>query len=191
VKIICCTLFVFLISSSVSFGQIQNKLWNPFGDENHVFVNIGYSQWKYGFGEIGIGSGSGFDDVDGILTLSGLYLGSEFKLNASNFILGPKLQYSITMVLTNVGLNCIYYTDFKYGEFYLRPQIGIGLGRFFDLTYGYNFPISGDRMASEVNDHTVSLIIHLKTTWEFPNFHLPRRGRNKMNEPYGPWRWID
>lgn len=40
-----------------------------------------------------------------------------------------------------VGANLIYYTDFEQSSLRIRPEIGLGFGRW-KVVYGYNIPLT-------------------------------------------------
>lgn len=65
-------------------------------------------------------------------------------------------------------VSAAYYTDFNRGQLVLTPAVGVGVGGFVNLLYGYNVRFGGSRFA-EVGRHQFRLAAHL-------NFRYQQRG---------------
>jgi len=79
---------------------------------------------------------------------------------------GPKIYVSHIQGFHNTAIelvtaaDVIDYTDFKNRNSpCIRPDIGISVIGIFDLTYGYNFFLSGKPGNSYFNDHVVTFVI--------------------------------
>ena len=55
-------------------------------------------------------------------------------------IYGVKVGTWASAMLLGLGLQAIYYTDFREGNFKIRPEFGIGTPSF-KLSFGYNIPM--------------------------------------------------
>lgn len=64
-----------------------------------------------------------------------------------------------------LGLSTVYYTDFQYGNFKIRPEFGIGSYPF-KLTIGYNIPTfynsDFDRMRQQDTQFTLNVFLKIK-----------------------------
>ncbi|HLP96058.1 MAG TPA: hypothetical protein VK168_18575 [Saprospiraceae bacterium] len=70
------------------------------------------------------------------------FVSSEIKIDKQP-IIGPKVGAWMAggQSIMALDINLIYYTDFEQSSLRLRPEIGIGFGRF-KVFYGYNIPLS-------------------------------------------------
>lgn len=66
------------------------------------------------------------------------------------------------------GINGIYYTDFSYGNFKIRPEFGLG-SHLFKLTLGYNIPTIRNADFEKIRHAdlqiTLNFLIKLKTIY--------------------------
>jgi hypothetical protein len=69
----------------------------------------------------------------------GLYVSEEMYFGSNTTVFGTKLGSYLHGMLADFGLAMIYYTDFKKGNFKLRPEIGFGMGPV-RLVVGFNVP---------------------------------------------------
>ena len=56
-----------------------------------------------------------------------------------------------------MGLNVIYYTDFYQSSLRIRPEIGMGFGRW-KVVYGYNIPLTNKRFEG-VNKSNIGIVL--------------------------------
>ena len=65
-----------------------------------------------------------------------------------------------------LGISTIYYTDFQYGNFKIRPEIGLGFYPF-KLSFGYNIPTIYNKDFERVRRNdlqiTLNILIKMKT----------------------------
>jgi hypothetical protein len=73
---------------------------------------------------------------------TGFYFSEEIY-PGSDPVFGTKLGI-FTHFLIDLGFSAVFYTDFKYGNFKLRPEMGIGLGDF-RAVVGINIPTIRNR----------------------------------------------
>ena len=72
----------------------------------------------------------------------GIYIGKEIY-PGSQPVIGTKAGI-FTHYMIDLGFSAVFYTDFKYGNFKLRPEMGIGLGDF-RAVIGFNIPTIRNR----------------------------------------------
>jgi hypothetical protein len=89
----------------------------------------------------------------------GIKVGSEFNFSTNDFILGPKICYERTFLLVGGRLSLIDYTNFKTNDFRLTPEIGLSLLGLINIFYGWNFPLSDNRIP-QIGIQRVSLTIN-------------------------------
>lgn len=106
--------------------------------EQHISVMSGYTFWRYHYGELGVAYNR-YGRV-GLHPFSRAYFVScEMRLD-KNVIIGPKVGVWIGGGVA-VGMNLIYYTNFNQSSLRIRPEMGIGFGRW-KIVYGYNIPLT-------------------------------------------------
>ena len=89
-------------------------------------------------------------------------LSTEILLH-KNPVYGFKASAWATAFLFAAGISAVYYTDFHYGNFKIRPELGLGMYPF-KLTFGYNIPtfFNKDFERLRKNDLQITLNILLK-----------------------------
>lgn len=114
--------------------------------------------------EVGIGRSIHTYHRHGVSS-AGIYLSEEMYFGKKN-IYGTKLGVYAHYLL-DLGFSMIYYTDFKKGNFKLRPELGIGAGPF-RAVFGFNLPTIDNKAFEELRNHraqvTVQLMIPVKKT---------------------------
>ncbi len=92
--------------------------------------------------------------------MSNYYFGSEFTIHDKKVILAPKASYWINGGSAGMalGLSLINYTDFSTSSLKIRPEIGIGLGKF-KAVYGYNIPTFNKDFAG-IGKHNFNLVVY-------------------------------
>ena len=83
-------------------------------------------------------------------------------------VIGPKIGAWIAGGSGGMamGLNLIYYTNFDQSSLRIRPEIGMGFGRF-KVVYGYNIPLY-NKAFEGINKSNLGIALlfsikHLKT----------------------------
>ncbi|HUC83206.1 MAG TPA: hypothetical protein VMR70_20010 [Flavisolibacter sp.] len=106
--------------------------------------------------EIGIGKGRyhySRHAVSGV----GVYLSEEILLNGNKRIFGTKLGCFVH-ALAAIGFSLVYYTDFEKGNLKLRPELGVGVGRF-GIVGSYNIPAFRNSSLPELQGQNAQLTI--------------------------------
>jgi hypothetical protein len=135
------------------------------------FLTLSYFQGHRPFAEISFGTAHYAEmkknlftgsDVAGLI--AGPTIGSEFNFrwNANEFILGPKIGVNASIRILNLGMHLIYYTDFEKGSLFLTPRIGICPGNpYINFSYAYGFRLGHDKFGSAINRHQFCLFFYI------------------------------
>ncbi|MBL7807729.1 MAG: hypothetical protein JNN28_07945 [Saprospiraceae bacterium] len=109
--------------------------------KQYISILTGYHYRKSHFAELGIAVNR-YGRKGRHPVAWAYFVSSEVKLDKQP-IIGPKIGAWAAggQSIMALGINLIYYTDFEQSSLRLRPEIGIGLGRF-KVFYGYNIPIT-------------------------------------------------
>lgn len=159
-------LLFLLLGFSQSFAQIDSLEIKDFErkrssadslriDHPHTYFNrpailFGYNVGHNSYGEFGFALHSTYHHMLFVTK----FIGSEFRLGGSDFIVGPKLGLYFGMGL-GIGLNAIYFTNFEKGSFVFRPEVGttiLGMKIF----YGYNWKLT-NRDFKGINAHQLGV----------------------------------
>ena len=146
--------------------------------------------------KLGVGSqGRGFVEV-GVywhhvykhpLTLmsKGPYFTVDVFIDDSNFLIGPKLGYEFTAGVFGGSLDVTYFIDQNYGPenkdrnaWVTTPKVGISILGFADLFYGYEIPLSSERITS-ISRNRFSLVFNLNKDY-FDLKEAPRKRQNNF-----------
>ena len=87
---------------------------------------------------------------------AGLYASEEVYFGDRN-IYGTKIG-AYTHYLFDIGLSMIYYTDFKKGNFKVRPEFGFGIGAL-RMVLGYNIPTINNKAFPELRKNNAQVTI--------------------------------
>ncbi len=128
--------------------------------EKSLSILTGLSSGQYVFAEIGLSKiTSGSDGHHPFM--SGYFISNEIKLS-DRTVVGPKVGVWAAGGMSGIamGVNVIYYTDFKNGSLTFRPEVGIGMD-LFKIVYGYNLQLT-NKSFDRINTNLVSLVCFFK-----------------------------
>ena len=115
----------------------------------------------------------------------GPYFTVDVFIDDSNFLIGPKLGYEFTAGIVGGAVDVTYFIDQNYGPenkdrnaWVTTPKIGISILGFADLFYGYEIPISSERITS-ISRNRFSLIFNLNKDY-FDLKEAPRKRQNNF-----------
>ncbi len=101
------------------------------------------------------------------LLSKGPYCTVDIFIDKSNFLIGPKVGYEFTAGLIGVALDVTYFIDRNYGAegidrtaWVTTPKIGLSVLGFANLFYGYEIPLSSERISS-ISRHRFSIAFNL------------------------------
>jgi hypothetical protein len=114
------------------------------------------------------------------LASKGPYATVDIFIDESNLLLGPKLGYEFTAGVFGVASDITYFVDHNYdGEgsnrrsWVVTPKAGLTILGFVDLFYGYQIPLSDERITS-IYRNRFSLVFNLNRDY-FNLKEAPRR----------------
>ncbi len=150
------TLFILLCTSLLCKAQVTDSL------KHNVPIRllIGYSLGKYSYAEVGIAKLK--SELQGYHLFSSAYVVATEILIANKLVIGPKIGVWASGGTSGLamGLNMIYYTNFKNGIFVFRPEIGIGVNSV-KVVYGYNMRLQ-QKVFDKVNKNIVGFAFCVK-----------------------------
>jgi hypothetical protein len=101
------------------------------------------------------------------LLSKGPYCTVDIFVDKSNFLIGPKVGYEFTAGLIGVALDVTYFIDRNYGAeridrtaWVTTPKVGLSVLGFANLFYGYEIPLSSERISS-ISRHRFSIAFNL------------------------------
>jgi hypothetical protein len=114
------------------------------------------------------------------LASHGGYVTVDVFVDNSNLLLGPKAGYELTAGFLGIAADVTYFIDHNYTEeggdrrsWVFTPKIGLTIFGFADLFYGYQIPLSEERITS-IYRNRVSLVFNLNKDY-FNLKEAPRR----------------
>ncbi len=127
------TLLLFFFLTTETFSQ----------ERKYIVVEPSYSY--YDNHEINLSlfyCNHSFDGTIGMPTgYWGPYISGGFGFKNGKEQMVTRIGYAGFIYLIGGRLSIIHYTDFEKNQFCLRPEVGLSLGGYISLTYGYNFNI--------------------------------------------------
>lgn len=144
-RILTILFLTFGISSFCS-GQTENdstdnKMRYGVDLERHISILTGFNFWRNSYGELGLAINQ-YGRVGHHPAAWAYFVSNEIKID-DKILIGPKIGVwagggAAGMAM---GLNLIYYSDFDQSSLRIRPEIGMGFGRW-KVVYGYNIPLT-------------------------------------------------
>ncbi|MDC8003917.1 hypothetical protein POV27_07625 [Aureisphaera galaxeae] len=110
-----------------------------------------------------------------IVGIKGFRIGMESNFRDNeNFTIAPKIGYEISPMLYTLRLSALNYFQNGNSEFRILPEIGLSLGGWGLLTYGYGIAFN-DGNLNNVSNHRVSLSFNLNKRLRKGTFELLKR----------------
>jgi hypothetical protein len=97
--------------------------------------------------EIGLARGKYISTMESYFGMA-VYASEEMYFGRDKNIYGTKIG-AWAHWLFDVGASAVYYTDFKRGNFKIRPELGFGAGRL-RIVGGYNIPTINNKAFDEL-----------------------------------------
>ena len=155
--LIIILLFVFSLSNAQS-GETQKRVkrnvqYKEFAFSPGIIVqHETFLEFNVMLGEVTVENGK-FP----IIGIEGFRLGVETNLrDRQNHTIAPKLGYEFSMTLFSLRLSAVNYFQNGNSEFRILPEIGISMGGWANLTYGYGIPFNNGNL-DNVSHHRVGL----------------------------------
>jgi hypothetical protein len=163
-------IFLFLISSQILMAQavdtFRTKPFDSFWTRQRIVPKIGVGAQDRAFFEVGLYWQNIYKHP---LTLAskGPYITVDVFVDDSNLLLGPKAGYEITAGVFGAAVDVTYFIDHNHDSegsnrraLVTTPKIGLTILGFADLFYGYEIPLSDERIGS-LSKNRVSLTFNL------------------------------
>ena len=112
--------------------------------ERHISILTGFNFWRNFYGELGLAMNQ-YGRVGNHPAAWAYFISNEIKID-NKILIGPKIGVWAGGGVGGmaIGLNVIYYTDFDQSSLRIRPEIGMGFGRW-KVVYGYNIPLTNKK----------------------------------------------
>ena len=110
-----------------------------------------------------------------IVGIQGFRLGFESNfLDNKNYTIAPKVGYEISPMLYTLRLSAVNYFQNSNSEFRILPELGLSLGGWINLTYGYGISLENKNLKN-VSNHRISLNFNLNRKLKKGTFELLKR----------------
>jgi hypothetical protein len=182
------TLIVTVLSTHVihaqqtdSVSNIDTSPFQRYWTQPRTIARFGAGVQDRAFIELGIQYHSVYRHPFSLASRGG-YLSVDIFVDDKNLLLGPKAGYEFTAGFLGVAADVTYFIDQNYNEigddrraWVLTPKAGLSILGFANLFYGYQIPLSEERISS-IYRHRFSLVINLNRDY-FSLSEAPRKTR--------------
>ncbi len=175
--------FLSAISSHVSLAQQADSLvstpFKRYWTKQRLVPKLGVGTQDRAFFEVGLYWHHIYRHPLTLMS-KGPYCTVDIFVDDSNFLIGPKVGYQFTAGVFGASLDVTYFIDRNYGmeginrnAWVTTPKVGISILGFADLFYGYEIPISSERITS-ISRNRFSLAFNLNRDY-FDLKQAPRK----------------
>jgi hypothetical protein len=176
--------FVVVLASQLALAQNADSLvrtpFDRYWTQQRLVPKIGIGSQDRAFLEVGLYWHHIYKHPLTMMS-KGPYCTVDIFVDDSNFLIGPKIGYEFTAGMIGASLDVTYFIDQNYGTekidrtaWVTTPKVGISILGFADLFYGYEIPISTDRITS-TSRNRFSLVFNLNRDY----FDLKQAPRNR------------
>jgi hypothetical protein len=155
------TILVFLLSvicSQFAFAQhadsVSSTPFKRYWTKQRLIPKLGVGSQDRAFFEVGLYWHHLYKHPLTLMS-KGPYCTVDVFIDESNFLVGPKLGYEFTAGIIGGSVDVTYFIDRNYGmeginrnAWVTTPKIGLSILGFADLFYGYEIPLSSERITS-------------------------------------------
>ncbi len=177
------SLFLTFLCASLASAQDADSLVNtPFKrywTKQRLIPKLGVGSQDRAFLEVGLYWHNIYKHPLTLMS-KGPYSTVDIFIDDSNFLIGPKVGYQFTAGIFGASLDVTYFIDRNYGReginrnaWVTTPKVGISILGFADLFYGYEIPISTERISS-ISRNRFSLTFNLNRDY-FDLKEAPRK----------------
>lgn len=161
-------LLIVLITTSFCYAQKENNLnqkRNKKPKETDLVFSPGIFIQKDFFADVNIIIGTvetdtGHPKAPPIIGVYGWRLGAESNFKGGeDYIIAPKIGYEMSITFFSLRLSALNYFQNKQSEFRILPELGLSIGGFVNLTYGYG--ISFGNSINGISNHRLGLSFNL------------------------------
>jgi hypothetical protein len=176
-------LVVTVIYSNVTIAQQADSLiktpFKRYWTQQRLIPKLGVGSQDRAFFEVGLYWQNIYKHPLTLMS-KGPYCTVDIFIDDSNFLIGPKVGYEFTAGIFGASLDVTYFIDRNYGAeginrnaWVTTPKIGVSILGFADLFYGYEIPISTERITS-ISRNRFSLTFNLNRDY-FDLTEAPRK----------------
>jgi hypothetical protein len=170
------------LTSAQYADSILRTPFQRFWTQQRLIPKVGVGSQDRAFVEVGLYWQNIYKHPLTLLS-KGPYCTVDVFINKSNLLLGPKVGYEFTAGVFGGAIDVTYFIDRNYGPerknrtaVVTTPKIGLSILGFADLFYGYEIPLSSDRISS-ISRNRFSLIFNLNRDYFDLNEARQRRPR--------------
>ena len=184
----CLLIFCGVIFSHIALAQYGDSLlrtpFQRYWTQQRLIPKLGVGSQGRGFVEVGVYWHHIYKHPLTLMS-KGPYFTVDVFIDDSNFLIGPKLGYEFTAGVFGGSLDVTYFIDQNYGPenkdrnaWVTTPKIGISILGFADLFYGYEIPLSSERITS-ISRNRFSLVFNINKDY-FDLKEAPRKRQNNF-----------
>ena len=184
----CFLIFCGVICSHFALAQYGDSLlqtpFHRYWTQQRLIPKIGVGSQGRGFVEAGVYWHHIYKHPLTLMS-KGPYCTVDVFIDDSNFLIGPKLGYEFTAGVLGASLDVTYFIDQNYGPenkdrqaWVTTPKIGISILGFADLFYGYEIPLSSERITS-ITRNRFSLVFNINKDY-FDLKEAPRKRQHNF-----------
>ena len=166
------SILILVMGVQVTFAQEPDTLtprpFEQYWTKPRIIPKLGVGAQDRAFAELGVQWHTIYKHPLTLIT-KGPYCTVDVFIDESNILLGPKLGYEFTAGLFGVAADLTYFIDHNYdGEggnrsgVAVTPKVGISILGFADLFYGYQIPLTEERI-STISRNRFSLVFNINT----------------------------
>src|SRR5687767_8047902 len=181
-------IFLAVLYSHAASAQYADSLFRTpfhrFWTQPRLIPKIGVGSQDRAFVEIGLYRQNIYKHPLTLLS-KGPYCTVDIFINKSNLLLGPKIGYEFTAGVIGGAIDVTYFIDQNYGPedkdrnaIVATPKIGLSILGFADLFYGYEIPLSSERITT-ISRNRFSLTFNLNRDY-FDLKEAPQRRPRKF-----------
>jgi hypothetical protein len=175
---------LFLLAGNIpafcqSADTVETKVFETYWTKQRFIPKIGASVQDRAFVEVGVYWQNIYHHPLSLAS-KGPYATIDIMIDEKNLLLGPKVGYEFTAGVFGSAFDVTYFTDKNYDaeghdrrSFVGTPKIGLTLLGFLDFFYGYQIPLSEQRITT-LSRHRFSITFNLNKDY-FNIKNAPRR----------------
>ncbi|WP_276374211.1 hypothetical protein [Chryseolinea sp. H1M3-3] len=145
---------------------LSTSPFHRYWTKQRVVPKVGVGMQERAFFELGLAWHHIYKHPLTLLS-KGPYCTVDIFVNNGNFLMGPKIGYEFTAGVFGAAIDVTYFIDQNYGTedkdrtaWVTTPKVGLSVLGFADIFYGYEIPISSDRIDT-ISRNRFSIVFNL------------------------------
>lgn len=170
VMYVLCASQVLFAQRTVDTVSMRTTPFDRYWTRPRIIPKIGVGAQDRAFFEAGIQYHNIYKHPLTLLS-QGPYCTVDVFVDDSNLLLGPKLGYEFTAGLLGAAADVTYFVDHNYNSegsnrkaLVFTPKVGISILGFANLFYGYQVPLSDERITT-ITRNRFSLVFNLNADY--------------------------